>query len=311
MTEIYQAVADGESLQSIGRRHDAWPQQIKNLVRFEANHTGAIRCTYTYDGQTFEWSHTVTPVVESPLWWRANKVLAANAATAEAKRAPKGAGRPVGQAANWVSGVFTCPSCGGHLFVNAGYAPSGNARTPKLRCGGFAKTRKACGQFRGMDLAPVIAKLDELFASDETELLAYQRIAGNAHELDEMRAELARLQARLSATDDDDELDALVASRKALRAEIGAFQIVPDSFDYAPVSDGPRTVAELWASSDDAKRAFTKAVKLALGLEVIEQGDDAPLRIFPAADMLSGDSDGIVDLGAGVCFKADLDSMAA
>ncbi len=222
VTEIYQAVADGESLQSVGRRYDAWPQQIRNLVRFEANHTGVIRCTYTYDGESAEWTHAVAPVVESPLWWRANQVLVSNST---ASRANKG-GRPVGQAANWVSGVFTCPSCGGHLFVNAGHTPAGNARTPKLRCGGFAKTRKACGQFRGMDLAPVIAKLDELFASDETELLAYQRIAGNAHELDEMKANLARLQARLSATEDDDELDALVASRKSLRAEI---RRVPDS----------------------------------------------------------------------------------
>ena len=60
----------------------------------------------------------------------------------------------------------------------------------------------------------------------------------------------------------------------------------------------------MWATSDDAKRNIVKAAKLALGLEVIEIGDDSPVRMFPAADMLSGDSNGIVDLGAGVCFKA-------
>jgi hypothetical protein len=119
-----------------------------------------------------------------------------------------------------------------------------------------------------------------------------------------MKADLARLQARLSATDDDDELDALVARRKALRASVSAFQVVSDSFDYAPVSEGPKTVAALWASSDDAKRVIVRAVKNALGLEVIEIGPDAPLRWFPAPEVLAGNSDGIVDLGGGVCFRA-------
>jgi DNA invertase Pin-like site-specific DNA recombinase len=294
---IYESVANGESLQSIARRYGVWPAQIKTLIRFEANHTGVVRCTYTHDGQTEAWSHSVTPVVESPLWWRANKVLDANATDARANRG----GRPVGQPANWLSGIFDCPDCGGRLFVNAGLTPAGNPRTPKLRCGGFIKTRKSCGQFRGMDLAPVVAALDEIFASDDTELLAYQRVAGNAHVLEEMKADLARLQAQLSATDDDDELDALVARRRALRGEISAFQVVPDSFAYAPVSDGPRTVAELWASSDDAKRRVVRAVKSALGLEVNEL--DGPVRLSPAAEMLSGDSEGIVDLGSGVCFR--------
>jgi len=297
---IYEAVANGESLSGIARRYDVWPQQVKNLVRFAANHTGAVRCSYTHDGVAEEWSHSVTPVVESPLWWRANKVLDANATEARANRG----GRPVGRAANWLSGVFDCPDCGGRLYVNAGHTPAGNPRTPKLRCGGFAKSRKSCGQFLGMDVAPVVARLEELFGADDTELLAYQRVEGNAHELDEMKADLSRLQAQLSATDDDDDLDALVARRKALRGEIGAFQVVPDSFDYAPVSDGPRTVAALWASSDDAKRTIVRAVKHALGLEVIEMGPDAPLRWFPAAEMLAGDSEGIVDLGGGVCFRA-------
>jgi hypothetical protein len=289
VTAIYEAVADGESLQSVGRRYDVWPQQIKTLIRFEANHTGAIRCSYTYSGETFEWSHTVAPVVESPLWWRANKVLTGNTT---ASRANKG-GRPVASPANWLSGLYDCPECGGRLFVNAGHTPAGNPRTPKLRCGGFAKTRKACGRFKGMDVAPEVAKLESRFGSDDTELLAYQRVAGNAHELEEMRAESARLQARLSATDDDDELDALVARRKALRAEISAFKVVPDSFDYAPVSDGPRTVAELWVSSDDAKRTIVKAAKR---LYVLVVGS-------PIGELIS-DDEGIVDLGDGICFNA-------
>lgn len=297
--DIYEAVADGESLQNVARRYDVWPQQIKNLVKYEANHTGVIRYSYTHDGETAEWTHSVTPIVPSPLWWRANKVLLANATTARANRG----GRPVATAANWVSGVFDCPACGGRLFVNAGHTPSGRPRTPKLRCGGQPKTRKACGQFLGMDVAPVVAALDELFASDDTELLAFQRVSGNAHELEEMKATRARLSAALSATDDDDQLDTLVGQRKALSAQISAFELVPDKFDYAPVTDGPKTVAELWASSDQAKRSIVRAVKQALGLEIVDAEVGGPVRWFPAPEMLSGDNAGIVDLGGGICFR--------
>ena len=76
--DIYERVANSESLLSIGRRYDLYPASVKNLVRFTANHTGVDECRYTHEGVTETWAHEVTPVVDSPLWWRANKVLAAN-----------------------------------------------------------------------------------------------------------------------------------------------------------------------------------------------------------------------------------------
>ncbi|WP_235608608.1 recombinase family protein, partial [Frankia casuarinae] len=195
--DIYERVANRESLQSIGRVYDLYPASVKNLVRFTANHTGVEECRYTYGGVTETWAHEVTPVVDSALWWRANNVLAANLTDG---RGNKG-GRPVARPVNWMSGVLDCPSCGGRVHVNAGLTPAGNPRTPKLRCGGHAKQRKACGLFTGCDALPIIEVIESMFSHDTTPILAFQRVAGNAHELDEMRAELARIQSRLSVTE--------------------------------------------------------------------------------------------------------------
>ena len=55
--DIYERVAAGESLSSIGRTHvnprsgkTLYPASITKLVRFAANHTGIIECRYTYAG---------------------------------------------------------------------------------------------------------------------------------------------------------------------------------------------------------------------------------------------------------------------
>jgi hypothetical protein len=68
VTDIYERVAKGESLRSIGRIHAGanggktlYPQVITRLVKFAANHTGVIECSYTHQGQTETWAHEVTP----------------------------------------------------------------------------------------------------------------------------------------------------------------------------------------------------------------------------------------------------------
>ncbi len=78
VADIYERVAGGESLSSTGRAHGLYPQSVRNVIRFAANHTGVIECSYTHDGRTETWAHEVTPVVDSALWWRANKALNAN-----------------------------------------------------------------------------------------------------------------------------------------------------------------------------------------------------------------------------------------
>jgi DNA invertase Pin-like site-specific DNA recombinase len=294
--DIYERVANGESLLSVARSYGLYPASVKNLIRFAANHTGVEECRYTHEGVTETWAHEVAPVVGSPLWWRANKVLAANMTDA---RANKG-GRPVAWPSNWLSGVLDCPQCGGKLFLNAGKTPAGNPRTPKLRCGGNARERLSCGRFKGCDAQPVIDGITGMFASDPTHILAFQRVAGNAHELDALNAELRKIQARLSATEDDDELDALVAQRKAHKARIERFVIVPDSFDYAPTG---QTVAQMWDDGDDtARRGMVRAAKKSWGMILASHEGQWVIDVGTAGSR-GGDANGIVDLGNGLCFR--------
>jgi DNA invertase Pin-like site-specific DNA recombinase len=295
--DIYGRVANGESLLSVARGYGLYPASVKNLVRFAANHTGVEECRYTHEGVTETWAHEVTPVVESALWWRANKVLAANLTDA---RVNKG-GRPVAQPVNWISGILDCPECGGKLYLNAGNTPAGNPRTPKLRCGGNARERLSCGRFTGCEAQPVIDGVAGMFASDPTDILAFQRVAGNAHELDALNAELRKIQARLSATEDDDELDALVAQRKAHKARIEGFTAVPDSFDYAPTG---QTVAEMWNDGDDTvKRGMVCASKNSWGMILARDEGRWVIDVGTAGAQDAGNAGGIVDLGNGLCFR--------
>ena len=295
--DIYGRAANGESIASIGRVYDLYPNSVRNIIRFAANHTGVIECSYTHEGQTETWVHEVTPVIDSPLWWRASKALDANKTD---ERANKG-GRPVAQPANWISGVLDCPECGGKLYLNAGHTPAGNPRIPKLRCGGHAKQRLSCGVFKGTGAQPVIDLITGMFASDTTDILAFQRVAGNAHELDALNAEVRKMQARLSATEDDDKLDALVAERKAIKARIEEFVIVPDSYDYAPTG---QTVAQMWNDGDDTvKRGMVRAVKESWGMILANHEGQWVIDTGTADSTDSGDASGIVDLGNGLCFR--------
>ncbi|GIE99822.1 recombinase family protein [Paractinoplanes rishiriensis] len=307
VVDIYDRVARGDSLLSVARAYDLYPNSIKAVIRFSANHTGVVECSYTYGGHTETWAHEVEPVVDSALWWRANKVLDANMSDS---RVNKG-GRPVASPANWVSGILDCPGCGGKLFLRAGMTPAKDSRTGKprvprprtlkLRCGGHMKQRLACGEFKGIDAQPVIDVITGMFANDTTDILAFQRVAGNAHELDELQAGLRKIQARLSATEDDDELDSLVAERKAVKARIEGFVIVADRFDYAPTG---QTVAEMWNAGDDTvKRGMARAVKASWGMVLAEHGGRWGIAIGSAGHNGPADTIGIVDLGNGLCFR--------
>ncbi|MFI6902012.1 recombinase family protein [Nonomuraea sp. NPDC050394] len=295
VNDIYERVANGDTIASVARAYNLWPESIKAVIRFAANHTGVVECSYTHEGVTETWQHEVEPVVDSELWWRANRVLNANVTE---QRANKG-GRPVARPTNWLSGVLDCPECGGKLYLNEGRLPSGRLRTPKFRCNGNRKERLACGRFKGTDARPVIDLVSAMFANDSTEILAFQRVAGNAHELDALKASLRKLQARLSVTEDDDELDAMVAERKATKARIEGFVVVPDSYAYAPTG---QTVAEMWNDGDDTvRRGMVLAVKAALRLSLTPHGDRWGLRVDTAAT--EGAESTIVDLGNGLCFR--------
>jgi hypothetical protein len=140
-----------------------------------------------------------------------------------------------------------------------------------------------------------------MFANDTTDILAFQRVAGNAHELDALNAGLRKIQAHLSATEDDDELDALVAERKAVKARIEEFTVVPDSFDYAPTG---RTVAQMWNDGDETvKRGMALAVKKSWGMILANHDGQWRIAIGTAGSKGLGDANRIVDLGNGLCFR--------
>jgi hypothetical protein len=225
-------------------------------------------------------------------------------------RANKG-GRPVASSSNWISGILDCPECGGKLYLAAGLTPAVNhrngnprvqrPRTAKLRCGGTARDRVSCRRFKGIDAQPVTGLITGMFAEDDTPVLAFQRVAGNAHELDALNAGLRKIQARLSATEDDGELDALVAERKAVKARIEGFAVVPDSFDYAPTG---QTVAQMWNDGDDTvKRGMVRAVKESWGMILANREGQWGIAIGTAGAKGTRDANGIVDLGNGLCFR--------
>jgi DNA invertase Pin-like site-specific DNA recombinase len=305
--DIYRRVANGEALARIARRYNLWLSSLKNVIQFEANHTGIIICSHTYEGVTETWPHEVTPVVDPALWWRANKVLEDNKGK---ERVNKG-GRPVASPDRWISGVLDCPGCGARTQLQTGMTNprdkrTGAAlvqkpRTPVLRCGGLGKERKVCGIFKGATAQPIIDAIAGMFEADTSDILAYQRVAGNSHELDGLNADLRKIQARLSATEDDDELDALVAERKAVKARIEGFVVVPDSYDYGPAGG---TVSQMWKDGDvTVQRGMARAVKKAWGLSLVGNGELWGIAIGSAGPMGAGDATGIVDLGNGLCFR--------
>jgi hypothetical protein len=119
--------------------------------------------------------------------------------------------------ANWISGILDCPGCGGKLYIHTGLTAVGNPRTAKLACMGTARDRASCRRFTLVAAQPVIDVIESMFAGDTTPVLAFQRVAGNSNELDALNEGLRKLQARLSATEDDDELDGWSPSARQLR----------------------------------------------------------------------------------------------
>jgi hypothetical protein len=269
--DIYRRAADNESLNSIGRRYDMFPEGVKNLLKFQANYTGVIDCHYN----ELRWQHKVTSLVDADLWYQANRT----------RRNPNRGGR---KNTHWVSGVFDCPECGGMTYINAA-----SDRRTKIRCAGFRKTRQACGIFKGCLAEPILDKLDEMFSASDTPLLAFQRIAGNSHELEELRQAISLQRATLA-----DAADILAAAQEiaTLEQAVKDFTVIPDDFDYAPTG---KTLAGLW--SDEANRNnMLKAIKRTMGLDFYPP-DDVYVGVIPSETV----TDGIVDLGGGVCFRLD------
>jgi hypothetical protein len=108
-------------------------------------------------------------------------------------------------------------------------------------------------------------------------------------------------QARPAATEDDDELDALVAERKAMKARIEEFAIVPDRFDYAPTG---QTVAQMWNDGDDTvRREMVCAVKASWGLILARHDGQWGIAVCGTGSGNTENADDAVGLGSGLCFR--------
>jgi hypothetical protein len=86
-----------------------------------------------------------------------------------------------------------------------------------------------------------------------------------------------------------------------LRFKVGleAFTVVPDSYGYAPTG---QTVAGMWDGGDTVKRDMLKAVKGSWGPALAGHEGQWGITIG-AGSTGTGDADGIVDLGIGLCFR--------
>ena len=278
--DVYQSIRNGQSLSSVARKYDTYPQSIRKLVRLHANKTALFDCRYTYDGVTYTWIHDTgtEPVIDRELWSAANRVMGERGAVMN-----NTGGRPVQLATSWISGILDCPRCGGHLYV---------LRGKTLRCGGKGKYRHSCG-ISGIDLLNVTHQINQII-SDDSMVYRFQRISGNQGELDELTSELSRVRATLATTDDDDIFDTLSARRKELRAAIENFQLVPET--YAMTETG-ETLADLWFNADSAQRRdLFRALNSRLGFAV-----DASGYLDMDASVIAGET--IVELAEGICAK--------
>lgn len=281
--DVYRRIANGESMGSVARSHGVRHESIRTLICYQPNYTGIIQCIYTYNGEAHRWTHKVEPVVTSEQWHRANRAIDKNAA---------GHGGRTANPENWLNNVLDCPECGGPLYLTTGKTHAGNTRTLKLRCTGLQ--RKACGKYKPAPAEPVMTKLDAMFRETDTPILAYQRVSGNQHELDELQAGLDELQATLSTVTDRQARRDALAAIEAAEDEIEAFTVVPDTFDYAPTGE---TLAALWA--DEANRhSMLKAIKQTMGLDFYPP-NDIYLGVIPSETV----KDNICDLGNGICFR--------
>jgi DNA invertase Pin-like site-specific DNA recombinase len=283
---MYTEVANGKTLSSVAREHDSYPQTIRKLIETEANYTGVFECRYTHNGQTYTWSHKVTPVVGRELWHKANRIIAKRGAPYRNL-----GGHPVQRPWSWLSGLLDCPRCGGILYVLAGKS---------LRCNGRGKNRRGCGVC-GIPLDYVTKQIDAIVAND-AEVYRYQKISGNQGELEELNAELDRVKQSLAITDDNDEFDKLSARRKELLKAREEFKLVPETYDMLPTGE---TLADLWRTGD--KREIMKALQQYISFNVAYGDEQHRVKGYVWIEgFYPGET--LIELTPDTCIKMDVSS---
>lgn len=274
---IYTDIANGHSLSSVAREHKTYPHVIRHIIGTRANMNGLFECHYTYRGETFKWEHRAAGsfVVGSELWHKANRVMGERGAVMN-----NTGGRSISLATSWVSGLLSCPKCGGNLYV---------LRGKSLRCGGKGKDRRSCG-IPTIGLDGVTGQIETIVSSEHVAVYRYQHVSGNQGELDELSTELDLVRQTLAVTDDDDEFDRLAARRLALRERIASFELVPDTYDMTATGE---TLADLWQTGD--KREIMKAVMRHIAFHVATSGHVSIEGMYPG--------EALIELNDETCIK--------
>jgi hypothetical protein len=138
-------------------------------------------------------------------------------------------------------------------------------------------------------------ELDRIINADDIPLLSMQRITGNAHELDELKSEIAKRRATLA---DATDIMSAASAINNLEQQVSEFRLIPDSFDFAPTG---QMLSEVWAD-DTNKARILRAIKSSMGLDLAPTLDDQPL-IYIGTLPPETIKDGICDLGGGICFR--------
>ena len=127
---------------------------------------------------------------------------------------------------------------------------------------GKAKQRLSCRRFRLLDASADYRCSGFVVGRRRDARLAFQRVAGNAHELDEIRAGLSRIQGRLSCNRGRRRVGRVGCGAQGRERAHRGFRVSP----MLRLRATGQTVSEMWSGDDTVKREMVKAVKKSWGL---------------------------------------------
>lgn len=268
--EIFQRVADGESLESVC----AWLRTEVDRKWWTRSLWVIIRNPSYCGRRTNSQGVTVAKceaLVDADLWLRANKALVAK----PGRRGPASGDRAM------LTSVLFCGDCADNGITSPMYRiRGGNKRKwTYYYCRGTGSERRSCGLL--IPLAETDATVVDWLSTLSAPRMVPTLIKGSSHyaELADIQIELAELPRRGLSDDDED------AERARLRAErkrLEALKDVPDRIEMRPSSE---SVGVYFRSLDDVSR---RAWMLADDVKVFARRDKSmPLAIHFGSDEFS------------------------
>jgi Recombinase zinc beta ribbon domain/Recombinase len=233
--EVYERIANGESLAQVGRwlasetGRTWWPRRIAWLIT-----------NPTYRGHRIDASgvtvHRCEPLVDAALWKRANDALTA-------KPGKRG---PASGLSAMLTSVAVCGPCDERGVTSPMYRIQPRKGYFYYRCAGAGTERKGCGNMIRLEEAERIVV--EWLTMMTAPRMVPQLVMGSSHEaeLAEVMLDLAELPKRGLSDDDEDKERARL---RKLRRELEAMPSVPDRIELV---DSGQTIGLHFSSLDDA-----------------------------------------------------------